>query len=162
MSFIDMLTAILLILALVIALFSNLFNPLIRIGRQLVDTAHVNVGAYINVFQRDGDRLFIVEPDKVVMYNTAGVLYYYFEGGASRRMCPDGEQAVIKFTTNDIQSFNETGEYNISCTRINALTLIEHFSESPSIRLPMPEDQFSALDVINKIIQFGYAKINFN
>lgn len=81
MSTIDIIAVFILGLALLILLLSTVNNPLIIVGKRLVNATQVNIGPYIQVLERDGDRLFVVEPDQIVLYNTAGALYYYLKVG---------------------------------------------------------------------------------
>lgn len=155
-----MLVAILLCVTLLILLLCALHNPLVKIGETLTNAARVNVGPYIRVFERDGDRLFVVEPEQVVIYNTAGALYYYFEGGASKRLCPYREQAIVRVTSSDVRLINETGTYNISCTATNSSNLYNHFkTDSVQHQVPVFIDSVSVLDIINYLISEGFAKI---
>nr|AIU36872.1 ORF89 [Cydia pomonella granulovirus] len=160
MSSTDMITVFLLGIALLILIVTTPANALILIGARLVDSTRVNVGAYIHVLERDGDRLFVVEPERALLFNTAGVLYYYFEGGASRRFCPAGEQAIVRIGTADIRLINETGTYNITCTGTGSLGLYEHFkSDSVEWQMPVYNDSNSIIDIINYLIRSGSAQI---
>ncbi|UYE99138.1 MAG: pif-4 [Betabaculovirus sp.] len=110
--------------------------------------------------ERDGDRLFVIEPEQIVIYNTTGVLYYYFEGGASRRLCPNNEFAIVRFTTSDINLLNETGTYNVACTNTSSLNLYEHFvNNSARWDIPISNDPHSIIDIINSLITKGYCLI---
>ncbi|ACZ63560.1 ODV-e28 [Pieris rapae granulovirus Wuhan] len=161
MSTIDIIAVFILGLALLILLLSTVNNPLIIVGKRLVNATQVNIGPYIQVLERDGDRLFVVEPDQIVLYNTAGALYYYFEGGASRRLCPNTEYAIVRFTNSDIGLINETGTYNITCTNTSSLSLYEHFmSDSYKWQTPILNQSHTIIDIINYIIVEGYAQIN--
>ncbi|AKN80806.1 ODV-E28 [Diatraea saccharalis granulovirus] len=160
MSSIDMLTVFFLVMGLIYLLLTTLYNPLILLGEHLVNTARVNVGPFINVLERDGDRLFLIEPEQVIIYNTAGVIYYYFEGGASRRLCPETERAIVRITQSDIRLINENGIYNISCTPILSHNLYSHFkNDSIEWQIPVLETSFTILDIINYLIINGLVKI---
>ncbi|QOD40043.1 pif-4 [Matsumuraeses phaseoli granulovirus] len=160
MSSTDMFTIIMLCVALLLSLLSTFSNPLIIIGRQISDALRVNVKPSINVFERDGDRLFVVEPEQIVLYNTAGVLYYYFEGGASKRLCPDKEQAIVRITNSDIGIINENGIYNITCTATNSVSMYNHFrNESSRWRIPAFNETHTIIDIINLLISGGYVKV---
>lgn len=136
------------------------YNPLNAAAFQLVEATQVNVMPSIRVLERDGDRLFVVEPEQVVIYNTAGVIYYYFEGGASARLCPNNEYAVVRIGKKDISFINETGSFSITCTPISSLSMYNHFNtNSFEVNVPLKQIRFSLLDVINYLIETGLVRL---
>lgn len=136
------------------------YNPLIAVGDAIVRATRVQVAPSIRVLDRDRDRLFVVEPERSIIYNTAGALYYYFEGGASGRLCPHNEYALARLNPEDIRLVNETGTFNISCTRTSSLALQSHFeNESLRATVPVPDIRFTIVDVINHLITEGYAHL---
>ncbi|APO13960.1 ODV-E28 [Plodia interpunctella granulovirus] len=161
MSLIDIFTAILLCVSLLILTLITFSNPLIMVGQRLIDAAQINVGSFIRVFERDGDRLFVIEPEGVLLYNTRGILYYYFEGGSSKRLCPNGEQAVVRISNSDIRLVNETGTYNITCTHTRSSNLYNHFrNDSLHWDTPLFSAHFTIIDIINYVIGEGYADLS--
>ncbi|ABC61204.1 19KD [Choristoneura occidentalis granulovirus] len=160
MSSTDIFTVLIIGLSLIIILLSTRYNPLIYVAKRIIDANQINVGPYIRMFERDNDRLIVVEPEQIVMYNTAGALYYYFEGGASRRLCPINEFAIVRFTKPDIYLINETGTYNITCTTTSSLNMYGHFNNnSYSWNLPVFNDSHSIIDIINYLLSQGYIYI---
>lgn len=136
-----------------------LYNPLNAEARRLIETARIEVAPSIRIKQIDDDRLFVVEPEQSIIYNTAGVIYYYFEGGASGRLCPNNEYAVAKIGIPDIRLINENGTYNITCTTVGSLMLYNHFNSINPLdyTIRFPEDiKFNIIDVINFLITGGY------
>ncbi|AAP85712.1 ORF_75 [Adoxophyes orana granulovirus] len=133
-------------------------NPLIILGNQLIRYGHVYLGPVVNVLERDNDKLIVIEPDDTVLLNTAGILYYYFEGGASQRMCPSNEYAVVRMARRDIVLINENNSYNIACTPTSALALKRHFESAilSKLSFPIPWDaSYTVIDVINMLIDNG-------
>nr|ARX71941.1 odv-e28 [Erinnyis ello granulovirus]ARX72071.1 odv-e28 [Erinnyis ello granulovirus] len=160
MSSIDIFTVVVIGLSLFFILLSTTVNPLIYVGENILNASRVNVHPFIRVMERDGDRLFVIQPEQIVMYNTAGVLYYYFEGGASRRFCPMNEYAIVRFTTSDINLLNETGTYNVTCSNTSSLNLYDHFNnDSFGWNVPILTDSYSIIDIINEMITQGYCLI---
>lgn len=148
------------LLGLAIFLLVSVQNPLELVGRRLLEGVRVTVGPYIRVMERDGDRLFVVEPERVMLFNTAGTMYYYLEGGADTRMCPHGERALVRITTADIRMINETGAYNVTCTATDSLNLHDHFeSDSYSWVIPIINNSYSIVDIINQLINGGYVHL---
>ncbi|UXX41884.1 pif-4 [Psilogramma increta granulovirus] len=161
MSSIDIITIVIIGLCLFFILLSTTVNPLIYVGQRILDASRVNVTPFIRVMERDGDRLFVIEPEQIILYNTTGVLYYYFEGGTSRRLCPNNEFAIVRFTTSDINLLNETGTYNVSCTNTSSLNLYEHFAnDSATWDISIFTDPHSIIDIINNLITEGYCLIH--
>ncbi|QBQ01631.1 odv-e28 [Hyphantria cunea granulovirus] len=137
------------------------FNPFQVAAANIERSAQLTLFPRIIVYERGNDRLFVLEPERVVIYNTAGALYYYFEGGVSNRVCPLNEHAVVRIASTDINLINETGTYNITCTAINSLSLINHFANTALQHVvPIYDTQFTVLQVINFLIFHGYALIN--
>lgn len=128
------------------------------------DTLHF--GAYIDVYDltvRDRvERLFVIRPENIVLYNSAGELFYYLESSSS--FCPK-EFAVVKFNYDNIKSINETGLFSVVCTKINSLTILEHFVtvkqnvSDTKILLQVNQIHYSVLDIINLLIHLGYVQI---
>ncbi|AAQ21675.1 unknown [Cryptophlebia leucotreta granulovirus] len=161
MSSTDM-AVLLLVIALIFLIVNTLDNPLIMIGTRLIESTRVKVGPFIHVLERDGDRLFVIEPEQTLLYNTAGLIYYYFEGGASRRFCPVGEQAIVRIGLTDIGLINENGIYNVSCTNTSSWDLYEHFkNDSFEWKLPTFYEKTSIIDIINELIRYGYVRIGY-
>lgn len=124
-------------------------------------------GAYVDIYDlslngNDVERLFVIRPENVVLYNVNGVLYYYLE--SSSVFCPN-EFTIVRFTVNDIKIINDTGTYSTVCTNVNSLTLLEHFltlkQNIPDDRLLLSVDEisYSILDIINLLIYTNYVQI---
>ncbi|ACH69451.1 hypothetical protein D1Q00_gp090 [Trichoplusia ni granulovirus LBIV-12] len=156
-----MLTVLLVICLCILLLGVYLYSPLTNFANQLLLTTRVQVYPSIRVMERDGDRLFVLEPEQIIIYNTAGVLYYYLEGGASGRLCPENEFAIVRFDHNDINLINEDGSFNVSCTTTSSLSMYQHFNtiKIRETTIPLRDLDFNVLQVINFIIRRGYAKI---
>ncbi|ABY65810.1 occlusion-derived virus envelope protein 28 [Orgyia leucostigma nucleopolyhedrovirus] len=126
----------------------------------------LHFGAYIDVYDlslpQRTERLFLVRPENVVLYNTDGVLFYYLE--SSSVLCP-GEFSIVRFTKTDIDAINSNGVYSTVCTNVNSLTILEHFvtlkNNVPDDRLLLTVDEinYSILDIINLLIYTGYVEI---
>lgn len=138
-----------------------LYSPMTNFANQLVDTARVQVYPSIRVLERDGDRLFVLEPEKIIIYNTAGVLYYYLEGGASGRLCSENEFAIVRFGYKDINLINEDGSFNVSCTTASSLALYRHFEivKNDETTIILRDLRLNVLHIINYIIKSGLAQI---
>nr|ACA02628.1 unknown [Spodoptera frugiperda multiple nucleopolyhedrovirus]QWS70880.1 hypothetical protein [Spodoptera frugiperda multiple nucleopolyhedrovirus] len=124
-------------------------------------------GAYIEVYDLSVppdriERLFVIKPENVLLYNLDGTLFYYLE--SSTVFCPR-EFSLVRFTKNDIESINDSGIYNTVCTNINSLVILEHFLtlknniSDARIVLTVDEIAYSILDIINYLIYFGYVQI---
>nr|WHM28365.1 pif-4 [Dasychira pudibunda nucleopolyhedrovirus] len=109
------------------------------------------------------ERLFIIAPENVVLYNFDKTLYYYLD--SANVFCPN-EYTVAKFTGATIRTVNDTGVYSTACTSVGSLTLIEHFvglkNNAPDHTLVLDvaeQIQFTIMDVINYLIYNGYVDI---
>nr|WUR10756.1 pif4 [Calliteara abietis nucleopolyhedrovirus] len=135
-----------------------------RLVRDHANTLHF--GAYADVFDlslpQRTERLFVIRPENVVLYNTNGALFYYLE--SSNVLCPR-EFTIVRFTNRDIDAINQNNVYSTLCTSVNSLTLLEHFltlkNNIPDERLVLSADQinYSILDIINLLIYTGYVNI---
>lgn len=130
---------------------------------------HVNTlhyGAFIDVFDlslpQRTERLFVIRPENVVLYNVHGALFYYLE--SSSVFCPR-EFSIVRFTRNDIDAINTSGQYATVCTSVNALTILEHFLTlknniaDEQLILTVDEINYTILDIINVLIYTGYVEI---
>ncbi|QNV47881.1 per os infectivity factor 4 [Alphabaculovirus altersperidaniae] len=124
-------------------------------------------GAYIDVYDLSVppdriERLFVIRPENVLLYNLDGTLFYYLE--SSSVFCPR-EFSLVRFNKNDIVSVNDSGIYNTVCTNVNSLVILEHFLtlknniSDARILLTVDEIQYSILDIINYLIYLGYVQI---
>ncbi|AQQ80358.1 PIF-4 [Betabaculovirus altermyunipunctae] len=156
-----MLTVLLVLSMCVLLLGVYLYSPLTNFANQLLETTRVQIYPSIRVLERDGDRLFVLEPEQIVLYNTAGVLYYYVEGGTSGRLCPENEFAIVRFDSNDISLINEDGSFNVSCTSTGSLSMYKHFEavKYNETTVVLRDLQFNVLQIINFIIRTGLAEI---
>lgn len=126
-------------------------------------------GAYIQIYDLSTpartERLFIIAPENVVLYNFNKTLYYYLD--SANVFCPN-EFSVTTFTQSTIKTINETGIYATACTPVSSLTLIEHFvtlkNNVPDHTLVLDvvekQIQFSILDIINYLIYNGYVDLD--
>lgn len=111
------------------------------------------------------ERLFIIAPENVILYNFNKTLYYYLN--SANVFCPN-EFSVTKFTKDSIKTINATGIYATVCTPVSSLTLLEHFvtlkNNVPDHVLVLnvvdEQIQFSILEIINYLIYNGYVDIN--
>jgi len=148
---------------LILALALYRANPLTAAAYQLVQAARVNVMPSIRVLERDGDRLFVVEPEKTIIYNTAGALFYYFEGGVSGRLCPYNEFAVVRITGKEIALINETGSFYITCSTVGSWSMYNHFNGNAfEMEVAMKSTRFTLLDVLNYLIDSGLAQVTLD
>ncbi|AYN45021.1 pif-4 [Alphabaculovirus alterspexiguae] len=124
-------------------------------------------GAYIDVYDLSAppdrvERLFIIRPENVLLYNLNGTLFYYLE--SSSVFCPQ-EFSLVRFTKSDIQTINDSGVYNTVCTNVNSLVVLEHFltvkNNLTDLRIILSVDQinYTILDIINYLILLGYVQI---
>ncbi|ABL76025.1 19 kDa protein [Maruca vitrata nucleopolyhedrovirus] len=124
-------------------------------------------GAYIKIYDLSTsahtERLFIIAPENVVLYNFNKTLYYYLD--SSNVFCPN-EFSVTTFTQSTIKTINETGIYATACTPVSSLTLIEHFTtlknNVPDYTLVLDaaeQIQFTIVDIINFLIYNGYVDL---
>ncbi|AAQ91725.1 unknown [Choristoneura fumiferana DEF multiple nucleopolyhedrovirus] len=109
------------------------------------------------------ERLFIIAPRNVVLYNFDKTLYYYLD--SANVFCPN-EFTVTRFTSATIQTVNDTGVYSTACTSVGSLTLIEHFAglknNTPDHMLVLDaaeQIQFTIMDIINYLIYNGYVDL---
>ena len=124
----------------------------------------LHFGAFVDVYDLSTptqvERLFIIRPENVVIYNYDGTLFYYLESASV--LCPR-EHAIVRFTRADIEAINESGLFNTVCTNVNSLALVEHFLtlkeglSDARIILSLEEIHYSILDLINMLIYTGYA-----
>lgn len=125
-------------------------------------------GTYIQIYDLSTpasvERLFIIAPENVVLYNFDNTLYYYLD--SAKVFCPN-EFSVTTFTSHSIRTINGTGVYSTACTAVSSLTLLEHFA---ALKNNVPDHtlvldvvgeqiQFSILDIINYLIYNGYVSI---
>lgn len=122
-------------------------------------------GPYVQIYDLStparAERLFVIAPENVVLYNFDKTLYYYLD--SANVFCPN-EFTVAAFTSDTIKTINDTGIYSTVCTTVSGLTLLEHFvtlkNNVPDHLLILDvEDeqiQFSILDIINYLILNGY------
>nr|QNN89363.1 hypothetical protein [Spilarctia obliqua nucleopolyhedrovirus] len=124
-------------------------------------------GTHVRIFDLSTpartERLFIIAPENVVLYNFDKTLYYYLD--SANVFCPN-EYTVAKFTNASIRTVNDTGVYSTACTSVGSLTLIEHFiglkNNSPDHTLVLDaaeQIQFTIMDVINYLIYNGYVNL---
>ncbi|AKC91681.1 pif4 [Lambdina fiscellaria nucleopolyhedrovirus] len=143
-------------------------NPYRNATDKLVQdhAATLQFGAYIDVYDLSlsgqTERLFVVRPENVVLYNTHGVLFYYLE--SSSVFCPR-EFSIVRFSKKDIEAINNSGLYATVCTSVNSLAVVEHFitlkNNLADDRVILNVDQinYSVLDIINLLIKTGYVEI---
>nr|ANS70985.1 per os infectivity factor 4 [Lymantria dispar multiple nucleopolyhedrovirus] len=139
-----------------------------RIEKLVRDHAHtLQFGAYIDVYDlsvlpHSVERLFIIRPENVVLYNSNGTLFYYLE--SSSVLCPR-EFSLVRFNASEIEAINESGTFSTVCTNVNSLTVLEHFvtlkNNVPDERVVLSVDQiaYSVLDIINLLIAIGLADV---
>ncbi|AAL01769.1 unknown [Spodoptera litura nucleopolyhedrovirus] len=149
----------------------SLLNPYRNQLQKLIDdhadTTHF--GVFVDVFdlslnENNIERLLLVRPENVIVYNVGDVVYYYLESGSV--LCPR-EFAVVRFTSDNIASINENGVFDTICTGVNSLSLIEHFMTLkqgvPDVRAIMSvetgEINYSIMDIINYMIHNGLVKM---
>ncbi|QEI03448.1 PIF-4 [Spodoptera cosmioides nucleopolyhedrovirus] len=124
-------------------------------------------GAYIDVYDLSVppdrvERLFVIRPENVLLYNLDGTLFYYLE--SSSVFCPR-EFSLVRFNKNDIETINDSGIYNTVCTNVNSLVILEHFLtlknnvSDARILLTVDEIHYSILDIINYLIYLGFVQI---
>jgi Baculovirus 19 kDa protein conserved region len=144
-------------------------NPYRNNAQRLIED-HSNTlkfGAYVEIFDLSTstqvDRLFIIRPENVILYNYNGSLFYYLD--SSNVFCPR-EFSLVRFNKSEIRSINETGLFNTVCTNVNSLVILEHFItlknniSDENIILTVDEIEFSILDIINLLIYRGYVQLN--
>nr|QBI90307.1 pif-4 [Trichoplusia ni single nucleopolyhedrovirus] len=154
------------ILGLLIFLMALLFiNPYRRDIERLVrdHKQTLQFGAYIDVFDlstsQQIERLFIIKPENVILYNTNGSLFYYL--ASTSLLCPN-EFSLVRFTRPEIVAFNDSGQANTVCTSVNSLVIIEHFMTLKNniaddrILLSVDEIHYTIIDIINLLISLGY------
>jgi Baculovirus 19 kDa protein conserved region len=162
---------------LILIIFFYLINSLqinhpfmYRIQKLLADFKNTLLfGTYIQIYDLSTpartERLFIIVPENVILYNFNKTLYYYLN--SANVFCPN-EFSVTKFTKDSIKTINDTGIYATVCTSVNSVTLLEHFV---AVKNNIPDHvlvlnvhdqqiQFSILDIINYLIYNGYVDIN--
>jgi hypothetical protein len=136
-----------------------------KLVRDHADT--LQFGAYIDIYDLTvppdrAERLFLVRPENVVLYNTNGALFYYLE--SSSALCPR-EFALVRFSKAEIEAVNESGAFSTACTNVNSLTVLEHFvalkNNEPDERVALSLDaiDYSILDIINALIAGGLAQV---
>ncbi|QHB21746.1 pif-4 [Artaxa digramma nucleopolyhedrovirus] len=123
-------------------------------------------GAYIDIYDLSlytrTERLFVIRPENVILYNVDGTLFYYLE--SSSVLCPR-EFSLVRFTKNDIDAINTSGTYTTVCTNVNSLTVLEHFLtlknnlSDERLILSVDEINYSILDIINLLIYTKYVDI---
>ncbi|AIE47868.1 pif4 [Peridroma alphabaculovirus] len=157
------------ILCLLVYMITLLYlNPYRNDAKKLVhDHAQtLQFGAYIEIFDlttaQRVERLFIIRPENVILYNLDGALFYYLE--SSSVLCPR-EFSLVRFTRNEIAAVNDNGLFNTVCTNVNSLVVLEHFLtlknnvSDENLMLTVDEINYSILDIINLLIYTGYVQI---
>ncbi len=158
--------AIVCLLSFLLALFY--LNPYrANTQRLILDHAQtLQFGAFVDIYDLSTtvrtERLFVIKPENVIVYNVDGVLYYYLE--SSSVFCPK-EFSLVRFTKADIQAINNNGLYSTVCSNVNSLVVTEHFltlkNNIPDDRIILTVDDidYTILDVINLLIYTGYVYI---
>ncbi|AKN81041.1 Per os infectivity factor 4 [Lonomia obliqua multiple nucleopolyhedrovirus] len=125
-------------------------------------------GAYVQIYDLSTpartERLFVIAPENVILYNFNKTLYYYLD--SANVFCPN-EFSVTTFTRESINMINDTGVYSTSCTTVNSLTLLEHFvalknnvpDHTIVLNVVNKQIQFSILEIINYLIYNGYVDL---
>jgi hypothetical protein len=143
-------------------------NPYRNAAEKLVnDHAHtLQFGAYVDIYDlttnATAERLFVIRPENVILYNLNGALFHYLN--ASNLMCPH-EFSLVRFTRADIDTINDDSLYTIVCTNVSALTVLEHFitlkNNIADHRIILNPDaiNYSVLDIINLLIYGGFVHI---
>ncbi|QEI03616.1 PIF-4 [Rachiplusia nu nucleopolyhedrovirus] len=137
------------------------------IYRLVLDHAHtLQYGAYIDIYDlstsKRTERLFVIKPENVLIYNVDGTLYYYLE--SSSVFCPQ-EFSLVRFSRADIQAINNSGLYSTVCSNVNSLVVLEHFltlkNNIPDDRIVLSVDEinYTILDVINLLIYTGFVHV---
>jgi hypothetical protein len=139
---------------------------LYRIQKMLQDFNNTLLfGTYIQIYDLSTpvrtERLFLIAPENVILYNFDKTLYYYLD--SANVFCPN-EFSVTKFTKDSIRIINDTGIYSTVCTSVSSLTLLEHFvtlkNNVPDhvlvLNVADEQIQFSILEIINYLIYNGY------
>nr|ANW12255.1 pif-4 [Malacosoma sp. alphabaculovirus] len=157
------------ILSLLVFLVTLLFlNPYRNAAEKLIhDHAYtLQFGAYIDIYDLTTnatvERLFVIRPENVVLYNLNGALFHYLN--TSNLMCPH-EFSLARFTRAEIDTINDDNLYTVVCTNVSALTVLEHFvtlkNNIVSHRIILDPDtiNYSVLDIINLLIYGGFVHI---
>jgi hypothetical protein len=147
----------------------TLLNPyryqLNKLVSDHLDTLHF--GAFVDIYDLSTDehqieRLFIIRPENIVLYNVNDAVFYYLESGSV--LCPR-EFAIVRFTRDNIKLINESGLFDTICTNVNSLVLVEHFMTIKQgvpdhrVTLAVEEINYSIMDLINHLIHTGYVKL---
>ena len=165
MSF-NVVAVFVLIILLIFSIFIMNNNPYFYRVQKLIND-HYNTmlfGSFIQVYDlstpRRVERLFVLIPENIILYNFEGELFYYLESASV--FCP-AEFAVVRFDRNIISSINKSGLYTTTCTNINSLTLLDHFvslkNNVPDHLIIFNVDEvinYTTLDIINMLIYDGY------
>lgn len=135
-----------------------------KLIRDHANTLHF--GAYIDIYDASvgsgTERLLMIRPENVVLYNTNDTLYYYLE--SSSVFCPR-EYSLVRFSKSDIDAINDSGTFATVCTNVSSLTVLEHFltlkNNLPDARVLLDVDDinYTILDIINLMIAQGYVKL---
>jgi len=159
--------AIGLIILLVVLLYMNPYREKIK---KVVNDHKQTLfyGTYIEVYDihteypPNTERLLLIRPENVILYNGGGELYYYLE---STNVNCGTEHSLIKFNRYTIDTFNDTGLMPISCTNVNALSLVDYFLQMKNgvsdynIILEPNNIHYSIVDIINLVIQTGFVQM---
>lgn len=124
-------------------------------------------GTHVRIFDLSTpartERLFVIAPENVVLYNFDKTLYYYLD--SANAFCPN-EYTVARFTEATIRAVNDTGVYATACTSVGSLALVEHFvalkNNVPDHTLALDaaeQIQFTIMDVVNYLIYHGYVDL---
>ncbi|ARJ36575.1 PIF-4 [Urbanus proteus nucleopolyhedrovirus] len=128
----------------------------------------LHFGVYVDVYDLSVDsahveRLFVIKPENVMLYNVNGNLFYYLQ--STNLLCPN-EFTVVRFNTHDINLINKDNFFSTMCTNISSLSLYEHFITlknnvpDTKIILSVHDVQYSVLDIVNMLLLTGYVFLN--
>lgn len=136
-----------------------IYNPLLPLTREFFLSTRVQIYPSLRIIESGTERLVVLEPEKIFLYNSAdGILFYYLGGGGvAQTLCPYNEHPVVRIGLNDIYLINDYGTFHVTCTSIDPLSVYNHFDQSNHASISMPLDRldYSILDVINYAIRAG-------
>jgi Baculovirus 19 kDa protein conserved region len=143
-------------------------NPYRNDANKLIQD-HANTlvfGAYVEIYDLSTptrvERLFVITPENVLLYNLDGAVFYYLESASV--LCPR-EFSLVRFTKNEIDAVNENGIFNTVCTNVNSIVVLEHFLtlknnvSDERLLLALDDISYSILDIINLLIYTGYVQV---
>lgn len=133
----------------------------------------LSYGSYIDIYDassvNDDDkvmtqRLFIVRPENLILYNYGRTVYYYLQNPVGVR-CHGTAHPTIRFDEAAIKQMNETGKSQVVCVNSSSLRLVDYFvnlkggRSDAVVLLEVEAINYTVLEMINLLVERGLCQM---